>query len=36
MLDHAHSLVIGETAEVGDNVSILHAVTLGGLAKFGR
>ena len=33
MLDHAHSLVIGETAEVGDNVSILHAVTLGGTGK---
>ena len=33
MLDHAHNLVIGETAEVGDNVSILHAVTLGGTGK---
>ena len=33
MLDHAHSLVIGETAEVGDNVSILHSVTLGGTGK---
>jgi len=30
MLDHATGLVIGETAVVGDNVSILHAVTLGG------
>ncbi|MDC3093388.1 serine O-acetyltransferase, partial [Paracoccaceae bacterium] len=28
MLDHAHNLVIGETAKVGDNVSILHSVTL--------
>ena len=33
MLDHAHSVVIGETAVVGDNVSILHAVTLGGTGK---
>ena len=30
MLDHATGLVIGETAVVGDEVSILHAVTLGG------
>lgn len=30
MLDHATGLVIGETAEVGDNVSLLHGVTLGG------
>ena len=30
MLDHATGLVIGETAVVGDNVSILHSVTLGG------
>ncbi|MGB1158885.1 MAG: serine O-acetyltransferase [Porticoccaceae bacterium] len=30
MLDHATGLVIGETAVIGDNVSILHAVTLGG------
>ena len=33
MFDHAHNLVIGETAEVGDNVSILHSVTLGGTGK---
>ncbi len=33
MLDHAHSLVVGETAKVGDNVSILHGVTLGGTGK---
>ncbi|MFA5582424.1 MAG: serine O-acetyltransferase [Paracoccaceae bacterium] len=32
-LDHAHSIVIGETAVVGDNVSILHSVTLGGTGK---
>ncbi|OUD10707.1 serine O-acetyltransferase [Marivivens niveibacter] len=33
MIDHAHSIVIGETAVVGDNVSILHTVTLGGTGK---
>ncbi len=33
MVDHAHSVVIGETASVGDNVSILHSVTLGGTGK---
>ena len=33
MLDHAHNLVIGETAEIGNNVSILHSVTLGGTGK---
>lgn len=33
MIDHAHSIVIGETAEVGDNVSMLHSVTLGGTGK---
>ncbi|GAA6189408.1 serine O-acetyltransferase [Litorivita sp. NS0012-18] len=32
-LDHAHAIVIGETAVVGDNVSILHSVTLGGTGK---
>tara|TARA_B100000767_G_scaffold35878_1_gene30417 strand:+ start:1885 stop:2727 length:843 start_codon:yes stop_codon:yes gene_type:complete len=30
MVDHATGLVIGETAEVGNNVSLLHGVTLGG------
>lgn len=33
MIDHAHSVVIGETAIVGDNVSMLHSVTLGGTGK---
>ncbi len=33
MIDHAHSIVIGETATVGDNVSMLHSVTLGGTGK---
>lgn len=30
LLDHATGVVIGETAIVGDNVSMLHHVTLGG------
>ncbi|KAL4194348.1 hypothetical protein AMTRI_Chr05g58900 [Amborella trichopoda] len=30
LFDHATSVVIGETAVVGDHVSILHHVTLGG------
>lgn len=30
MMDHASGIVIGETAEVGDDTSILHSVTLGG------
>lgn len=33
MIDHAHSIVIGETAVVGDNVSMLYSVTLGGIGK---
>ncbi len=33
MIDHATALVIGETAKVGNNVSILHGVTLGGTGK---
>ena len=33
MIDHAHSIVIGETVVVGDNVSMLHSVTLGGTGK---
>jgi serine O-acetyltransferase len=33
MMDHAHSIVIGGTAVVGDNVSILQSVTLGGTGK---
>ncbi|HVY15251.1 MAG TPA: serine O-acetyltransferase [Rhodopila sp.] len=32
-LDHATGLVVGETAEVGDNVSMLQGVTLGGTGK---
>jgi len=33
MIDHATSVVIGETAVVGDDVSMLHEVTLGGTGK---
>jgi serine O-acetyltransferase len=33
LIDHATGLVIGETAVVGDNVSMLHEVTLGGTGK---
>jgi serine O-acetyltransferase len=32
-IDHAHSMVIGETAVVEDEVSMLHGVTLGGTGK---
>lgn len=32
-LDHATGLVVGETAELGDNVSMLQGVTLGGTGK---
>ncbi|MGZ5917714.1 MAG: serine O-acetyltransferase [Methyloceanibacter sp.] len=30
MFDHATGIVIGETAAIGDNCSLLHGVTLGG------
>ena len=33
MFDHATGLVIGETAVIEDDVSILHGVTLGGTGK---
>lgn len=33
MIDHATGVVIGETAVVGDGVSLLHGVTLGGTGK---
>lgn len=32
-IDHGMGVVIGETAEVGDNVTIYHGVTLGGTGK---
>lgn len=31
MLDHATGIVIGETAVLGNNISMLHSVTLGGI-----
>jgi serine O-acetyltransferase len=34
-IDHAHGIVIGETAVVEDEVSMLHSVTLGGTGKEG-
>lgn len=34
-IDHATGVVIGETAVVEDNVSMLHGVTLGGTGKAG-
>lgn len=35
LFDHATGVVVGETAVIGDNVSILHNVTLGGTGKIG-
>ncbi|MDP4090110.1 MAG: serine O-acetyltransferase EpsC [Bacillota bacterium] len=32
-IDHGMGVVIGETAEVGENVTIYHGVTLGGTGK---
>lgn len=32
-IDHGSGVVIGETAEIGDNVTIYHQVTLGGSGK---
>lgn len=36
MLDHATSLVVGETTVIGNNVSLLHSVTLGGNSRKGE
>jgi serine O-acetyltransferase len=33
MFDHGSGIVIGETAEIGDDSSLLHGVTLGGSGK---
>ena len=33
MIDHGHAIVIGETAVIGDDCSLLHGVTLGGTGK---
>ena len=32
-IDHGAGIVIGETAEIGDNVMLFHGVTLGGTGK---
>ncbi|MEK9707909.1 MAG: serine acetyltransferase, partial [Alphaproteobacteria bacterium] len=32
VIDHAIGVVIGETAEIADNVTLYHNVTLGGIA----
>jgi serine O-acetyltransferase len=32
-LDHAHAVVIGETAQIGERCTMLHGVTLGGTGK---
>ena len=33
-IDHGMGVVIGETSEIGDNVTIYHMVTLGGIAPY--
>jgi serine O-acetyltransferase len=33
MIDHATSVVVGETAVIGDNCTLFHGVTLGGTGK---
>ena len=33
LIDHGMGVVIGETAEIGDNVTIYQGVTLGGTGK---
>ena len=33
MFDHGTGIVVGETASIGDNCSLLHSVTLGGTGK---
>ncbi len=32
VIDHGHGLVIGETSEIGEDVTLYHGVTLGGIA----
>ena len=32
-VDHGHAIVVGETARIGNDVSMLHGVTLGGTGK---
>ena len=33
MFDHGTGIVVGETARIGDECSLLHGVTLGGTGK---
>ena len=33
-IDHGMGVVIGETAEIGDNVTMYHSVTLGGTSSY--
>lgn len=33
-IDHGHGVVIGETTEIGDDVTLYQGVTLGGTGKF--
>ncbi|MFT8321591.1 MAG: serine O-acetyltransferase [Bacillus sp. (in: firmicutes)] len=33
LIDHGTGIVIGETAEIGDNVVLYHGVTLGGISN---
>ena len=35
-IDHGHGIVIGETAEIGNNVTLYHDVTLGGTTVFDK
>ena len=35
-IDHGMGVVIGETAEIGDNVTLYHGVTLGGVCVFDK
>lgn len=35
-IDHGMGVVIGETAEIGDNVTLYHGVTLGGTTVFSK
>ncbi len=35
-IDHGMGVVIGETTEIGDNVTLYHGVTLGGVTVFGK
>lgn len=36
MIDHGMGVVIGETTEIGDNVTLYHDVTLGGTTVFDK